>query len=379
MRVLLLIALAASSAATAQTGALIDKAQRDVQGLEYPSALKSLEAALKIEGNDRAALLRIYELQGVVLASLGQDAKAVKAFQTVLVLDPDFKLAGNHPPRVSTAYYEARAWTDQNGKLEAQAAPATLEAGRIKAVRVELKNDPLKLVKEVRFHLVRDGKELQAEVSVANKAAFVALDAWHVTWWAELLGERKAVLTAMGSAASPKVEGKPGPVAVAAPTPAPAPPPTPSPEPRPGPESDRPVAVQAPTEPAVATESQQVEQGPPAKPMPGTRVAGLVMLAGAAVAIGVGIGVGVGANGITQQVAGAERDGLGRVTGMTQTQALALDAEQRTLASVSNVLVVGGAALAATGVVLVIVSVAQGPTVALAPAGAGVTLAGTFP
>lgn len=61
----------------------------------------ALEAAFKRAGNDRDTLLRIYELQGIVFATLNETAKATKVFTTLTVLDPDHKLSGDYPPRVT--------------------------------------------------------------------------------------------------------------------------------------------------------------------------------------------------------------------------------------------------------------------------------------
>jgi hypothetical protein len=65
------------------------------------------------------------------------------------------------------------------------------------------------------------------------------------------------------------------------------------------------------------------------------------------------------------------------VTGLTQKDALALDAQQRTEATVANVFMISGAALAAGGVTLLILSFGD-TQVALAPAAGGVSVAGSF-
>ncbi len=82
------------------TFAQVEKAEKAVRDLEYPEALKALEVARKQVGNDKATTLRIYELQAITLATLGQDAKALKAFQVVFSLVPEFKLSGNFPSLV---------------------------------------------------------------------------------------------------------------------------------------------------------------------------------------------------------------------------------------------------------------------------------------
>src|SRR5689334_13132933 len=132
MRIVVLAALLTGSTALGQGASLVEKAERDMRSLEYPSAIKALESALAAPGNDRATLLKIYELQGVCYATASQEAKALRAFQALLSLAPDHRLQGNFPPRVNTAYFEARSWVGQNGNLAAQALPAVVEPGKVK-------------------------------------------------------------------------------------------------------------------------------------------------------------------------------------------------------------------------------------------------------
>src|SRR5690606_16848850 len=66
----------------------LEKATRLVNDLQYQEARAALDAALKRPGNDRQTLLSIYELQGIVYATLNDSTRAVKAFQTLCVMDP---------------------------------------------------------------------------------------------------------------------------------------------------------------------------------------------------------------------------------------------------------------------------------------------------
>jgi hypothetical protein len=92
---------------------------------------------------------------------------------------------------------------------------------------------------------------------------------------------------------------------------------------------------------------------------------------------GLGIVFGLISNGTKAKVTGATTDGTGRITGLTQKQALALDAEQRTEASLANVFIITGAALAAGGVTLFVLSI-DDAKVALVPTVGGIGVAGTF-
>lgn len=337
--------------------AQVDKAEKALRELEYPEALKALEAAKKQVGNDRATTLRIHELSAIVLATLGQDAKALKAFQVVCSLAPDFKLAGNHPPRVTTVFYEARGWLDQHKPLEVRQLPGVARQGLITELQVEVGNDPLKLIKEVRFHLLVDGKVSELEVPVTGPVVVAKAKVQRLSWWAVVLGEKKAVLAELASKGSPRIEA-------AAPLPVAVKPRNPEPPPQP-----EPVVVEK--EPELTAWEE------PPRPMPGTRVASFALLGGGVAVAGLGIAFGAMSEGTRAKVTGAEVDASGRVVGLTQRDALALDAQQRTEASLANVFIITGAALAAGGVTLLISSL-DDTRVALVPTLGGVGLAGSF-
>lgn len=342
--------------AFAQAAPLMEKAESAVRDLEYSDALKLLEAARKQVGNDRATTLRLYELQAITLATLGQEAKALKALQVVFSLAPGFKLTGNHPPRVTTVFYEARGWLDQHKPLEARQLPGVAKDGLITQLKVELINDPLKLVKTVRFHLNVEGKVTEVDVPATAGLVVAPANVQRLSWWASLLGEKEAVLRELSSAASPRIEA-------AAPLPVPV-----------AKVEKEPVKVVRPPEEKNPEITEWVE---PARPMPGARVGAIALLGGGAAVAGLGVVFGVMANGTSAQVTGAQTDSNGRVTGLTQKEALALDAQQRTEASLANVFIISGAALAAGGVTLLIVSL-DDTQVALVPAAGGVSLAGSF-
>lgn len=352
--------LLAPSVALADAEALIAKAENAMRELDYPDAVKALEAARKELNNPRAVVLKTWELQGIALASMGQEAKALKAFQTWLSLSPDAKLAGNQPPRVTTVFFEARSWASQKGGLAAKQS-ATVGSAGVKDVRVEVSNDPLKLAKEVRFFVTVDGKQRQADVPVAGGSAVSPVGAQRVEWWAVVLGEKKGALLELGSAEKPFAEGS-APVVVARVEPPPPPKPEVKPEPLPPPPPPPPV--------------EEVRDEARPRPMSTLRIAGIVSGGAGLLALGVGSIFGVMASGTTARIAAAERDASGRIIGLTRADALALDAQQRTQATLANLLWISGAALVGTGAVLFFVG-ADRP-VALVPSAGGLGLAGRF-
>jgi hypothetical protein len=354
LAVSLLLALPAFAAPNAS----LDKAQKLYADLNYTEAAKSLDAALKQPGNDRASLLKILELQAVVQATLGQSEKAAKGFQTLLTLSPDFKLEGNYPPRVTTAFYEARGWAEANGHVEAKALDAAVEPGKVKQVRLELSKDPLKLVKKVRFHL--GAQDVVAPVTGNLAAASPREASLELSWWAELLGDKDAVLLEVGSAASPKVERAPAKPGVDAPVVAAAAP--------------VPAAVEPEPEPEVVAAPVRRSEPPNVK-----RLASYGLVGGAAICAGVGLAFGVMANGTKAQVDGAPVNAMGHVSSMTQVQALELDGRQRSQATLANVFTGAAVALAATGVTLFVLSLGGDSRAQLVPSAAGAAIVGTFP
>src|SRR5262249_46483238 len=78
----------------------LERAGSLIEDLRYSEAQLALEAALKRSGNDKKTLVRILELTGVVSGTLKESAKAVHAFEELLMLDPEHILGGDQPPRV---------------------------------------------------------------------------------------------------------------------------------------------------------------------------------------------------------------------------------------------------------------------------------------
>ncbi|MBL8922658.1 MAG: tetratricopeptide repeat protein [Myxococcaceae bacterium] len=357
-------------AVAADVRALVAKAEEAMQSLEYGDAVKALEAARKEPNTPRDVVLRVLELQGVAYASLGQEAKALKAFQSWLALAPDAKLSGNQPPKVTTVFFEARSFVSQKGSVTLKPS-STRGSGGVKDVRVEVANDPLKLVKEIRFFLVIDGSQRQVDVAVAGGGAVAAAGAQRVEWWALALGEKKAGLLEAGSGDKPMVEGT-APVARVEPPVKP----DPKPDPKPDVKSDVKPAAKPDDAPPPPPPLVEVRESVPSRPMSTLRIAGLVAGGAGAVAVGVGSIFGVMAAGTSARVASAERDAAGRITGLTRAEALALDAQQRTQATLANVLWISGAALVGTGALLFFLG-ADSP-VAVAPSGTGFSVFGRF-
>jgi hypothetical protein len=259
---------------------------------------------------------------------------------------------------VTTPFYEARGKASDAGRLEAKAlAPATA-GGRVAQLAVEITNDPMKMVKKVRFHVKADDKAWTvSQADVVGKNASVSTDGSLVKWWAEVLGDREAVLFDLGSADAPKQEGS-APVA--------------QPEIKPVPKEE-PVA---PPPPAAAVE---VATAPtPSEGASGLRLAAYGMIAAGAVGLAVGAVFGACSFYNRGLIDNAKTDGNGVVMGISQARAFALDTQVKLQATIANTLLGVGGGLAAIGVVLFLVSPSPSASVALVPAGNGLLLSGNW-
>ncbi|MFY0575650.1 tetratricopeptide repeat protein [Cystobacter fuscus] len=323
----------------------LPRARLLLEELRYTEAARALEQARAQPGNDRDTLLEILEMQGVVAGMLQQPAKARAAFQTLLVLAPDYRLKGDYAPRVVTPFFEAKGWvSDKGAALRLEALPTS---GADNLLTVQVKPDVLNLGRSVRFHLREAGAGWrEQEQPLTEGKASVEKKGTRVEWWAELLDERRAVLTSLGSDTSPL--GAPAPGAIAA-TPAPLPAPV---SPLPG---KQPQVARAP--------------GLPLRTLAYVSL-GLAVGAGAA-----GGYLGVQSNQARARVVGAPVDEAGLTVGLTQREAFALDARARSQAQWANILFgVAGAAAIAGGTLWVL-----GAPVSVSATPAGVVVGGVFP
>jgi hypothetical protein len=206
----LLLLCCASVALGEARSADLDKASRLLFDQKYEAAARALEIAARSTGNRRDTVLRILELQGAVYAQLGQEPKAKAAFQQLLALDPKRDLNGKYNPKVLKAFELAQQWLMENPPLELAVEAAAVDgSGKVMQIAVKVKNDTLKLGRKVRFNVRPDGlKWSELDVDIQGSYAAAGTDAEAVEWYAELLGERDAVLLTVGSQRSPIREGK---------------------------------------------------------------------------------------------------------------------------------------------------------------------------
>jgi hypothetical protein len=332
----------APALALAAANAPLEQARGRADELDYAGALKLLDAALEVPGNERAQLLEIYELQGVSWATVGKADKARTAFRALLVLDPSHALAGAQPPRVKTPFYEAKDWVTRAGALTLEGVPVK-SGDTVGALTVKVPKDGLGLARALSVHVDVNGTRRDEQVALddAVRSATIKVDSKNYNWWAEVLGDHEAVLLRSGSVETPNVV-------------------------------EAPKVADAPVAPVMVP---AVKDAPPPVGA-GQRVAGALIGGAGVVALGVGAVLGGLSADARGQIANAARDDQGNVIGITQRRASELDAQARDFGLAANFLMIGGAVVAATGLVLVIFAPSE--AVRVAPTVGGATVSGRF-
>ena len=163
-----------------------------------------------------------------------------------------------------------------------------------------------------------------------------------ISWWAEVLTENEGVLLTLGSAEAPRIDSAKGDA----------------------------VAGALPRGELLATPAGA--GGAWRRPL-----GGALLGAGAAAAIAGGV-VGVLSRMDRDRVNNAQADGSGRITSLTQREAVALETAARAKATAANALFISGGALAAVGVVFVIWGPDKAPVATVTPAPGGLLVSGSF-
>jgi hypothetical protein len=340
MRSLAVLTALLAVAASAGPNPKIAEARKLFEDLDFERAAKALAAAENADGNDRAQVLEILELQGIVYGTMNKDAKARDAFRELLALNPDYKLGGDHPPRVRTPFYEAKGWVVENAPLQLE--PTATAAATVTELSVQLKRDVLRLAKGVRF-MVTGGTPSDI-VPFVDGAARLPVDAAQVEWRAELIGPKESVLLALG------------------------------PFTHRGTQAASPPVADAPAKPVGATAVTATASSGWMRPV------GYVALGlGAATLLAGGI-FGVLSSDDRAKLKSAPVNGAGLIDSFTQRAAAELEATSIRNAIIANVCFVAGSVLAATGAVLFFVGAPESTTqVSLSATPWGALITGAFP
>lgn len=327
----------------------IREGRKLLEDLELEKAARTLAAAEATPGNDRAQVLELLELQGIVFGTMNKEPKARDAFRALLTLNPEFKLSGDHPPRVRTPFYEAKDWVAENAPLQLE--PGATTGLKVTSLNVLVKKDTLRLVKKARFVLTEGPEPLSREVPIDAGAAKAPLEATKVVWRVELLGKRDEVLLELGPFTHEGTDKTPTPVATLQTT---------------------------SVEPTVVTAEPKTSA--PKATGSWLRPASYAVGGAGVVAIGLGVAFGVLSSGARARVTGAVTNEAGLVTGISQREAAAAEAQARSQATIANVMFGVGGALVVAGAVLFFVGAPASPAqVSVGVSPTGVAISGVFP
>jgi hypothetical protein len=195
---------------------MLGSAEKLCGQLKYAACLDALDKATLVEGRSRATTVRLLELQGLTAAALNQPARATAAFHQLFLIDPAHQFPTSYSPRVNTQILEARSWAREKGPLSAAASDSGDGDNRTLEVRVE--NDPTSIARDVRIHArAKDGEWLEQTARRDGSVFSVTIAASSVEWWAEVMGDRAAVLVELGSARDPMTSHAPARSTAAAP------------------------------------------------------------------------------------------------------------------------------------------------------------------
>lgn len=329
----------------------VDAARKLVADSKFKEAAAELDAISKLPNNERATVVAIYELSGLALGGLKQAPRAKAAFQKLLVLEPNFKLAGKVPPRTAALFKDAKKTIAQagGGGLKSEQLTPELKGGKVNAIYVSVENDPAGIAKTVRMHLKLDGGPWTVKEVPSLPTTSVEAGGKAVQWWLEVLGENGAALFVLGSETDWLFDGVPGTTPPAKTGAVAAAPKKEEPK-KDAPKKDAPVAetkanlVPAPKEaPAELTKSEPLKApGPLSLVIAGTGVA----------SAGAGAIFGVLSSSARTRVLNPNIDpATGYVTGINRAEALDLEKQSQTNAVVANTLLGVGAGLVIGGLV----------------------------
>ena len=213
----LLCALACGNAVWAaedHTGTLIQQASLMYGEAEFEETLKLLKQAIRVPGNTREQLTRIYHIKGLSLGALGQYKASREAFARLLVLSPGFQLSTDVAPRIRKHFDELVRQNLKHLSLNL-IPPIHAKIGKALAISLEVVSDDLKLAKSFRvWH--RRGKTgeyscIRTQLSGTGKVhVSIPSQAWQesektgpVSWYAVVEDENRGMLQSFGSAIHP--------------------------------------------------------------------------------------------------------------------------------------------------------------------------------
>jgi tetratricopeptide (TPR) repeat protein len=140
---------------------------------DYLAARDALSKTLAAGDSDRAALVEIYKMTGIVAGALGERDAATEAFERMLALDPKASLPAGTSPKIARPFAAAQAYFRKHERLaitvDTTASPP--------AVIVTTTSDPLAMIERVRAIARIDGGRDEANEQPADKVVTIELRA----------------------------------------------------------------------------------------------------------------------------------------------------------------------------------------------------------
>lgn len=158
----------------------IARARAHLDDLALDLAQTELELALRAGDSDRARLIEIHRMLGIVHAGLDRPERAVDEFRAVLALDPRAEVRPELGPKIVQPFTDARA--SMQGRAPLAAALESRRAGSAEIV-VVVASDPLGMVARARarFTLRAGGESLVTGAGGPRISLAIPSDAMRAT------------------------------------------------------------------------------------------------------------------------------------------------------------------------------------------------------
>jgi hypothetical protein len=312
------------------------KAEKAFEEFNYGEAEKALVRTLAAPDNERATVLRAYELRGIIDATTGKKT-ALDHFRRLVAIDPEHQMSRDLGPRILQPFYEAKARLDESPPIKVAIATVPTEGRQTLSVAVQ--NDSLQMAQTLKLFYRPKGGSWESRTDPAKPEPYeVGVNAEVVEYYAQLLGPNDATLIELGSEAAPLV-----------------------------------------AEPKAKLEQVVVVKEVESRPLSTTRKLSIgVMGVGVATIIGA-IAAGAVSSTARNEIENPQRDEQGRPIGMTPEKLSELQSRTTGAAIASNVLWVSGGILAGLGLVLFIADPGGGAAkIAVSPSAGGVMASGEF-
>jgi hypothetical protein len=310
------------------------KAEKLYEAFKYPEAEKALVKALALPDNDRATVVRIWALRGIVDATQGKKS-AVEHFRRLVAIDPEHSLSRDLGPRILQPFYEAKARLDETPAIKLEATATLTTSGQ--QLKVAVKNDTFGLGATLRFFWRAPGGEWKSRTGTAGESMTELVPGTEAEYRAELLNSADGVLMEAGTAGTPL-------------------------------KAD---------EPRTASGRPMVEQRAARESGPGRKAGIALAVVGGACLVGA-LTSGIISTAARGEVENPRRDENGMLVGITPERAKELESRTVGAAVASNLLLVTGLVAAVGGTALIIFDPGGGAQVQVAPAAGGVVVNGRF-